>query len=198
MWVTIMGVDGSGKNAVAEHLISNHGYKNLSVTHEGNGFRAELKTLSLRMESHHLAHNQGNFDNSLTIRSAIDSMDFYPEYLLRTLQIKKEEYEDLRILRSYVLKRLPTPDCAIFLEIDKINAHNRTLLKNNNQTLTDEEINLQSEIYEEIANEIAIPLIRVSMNVDFLLVLNEIDFGLSSIRASNLQSRSIFKREFYR
>jgi thymidylate kinase len=200
MWVSIIGADGSGKRAVADHLITNHRYKDCSfVPNPSNtSLQKELEILNKRMEQHHVAHKEAVFENALTIRSAIDSVDFFPEYLLKTHRISKSDYDLIRLFRSYVLDRLPLPDCVIFLEIDKINSHNRSKLKNPDTNITDEEINLQSEIYQEIADEIGIPLIRATMAQDFKDVLNEIDFGLSSIRAANLSQRSIFRRDFYR
>jgi hypothetical protein len=152
----------------------------------------------MRFDMHFEAYRRSDFDDFVSVRSAFDSLDFYPEFFLKTERISRTQFRELRALRDFALNNLPVPDCVIFIEVGSLNAISRMKIRNLKSDLSDEELNIQSEIYSKIADQIAIPLIRVDINQNYDDLIREIDFGLNSIRAANLSNRTIFKRDYYR
>jgi deoxyadenosine/deoxycytidine kinase len=196
MWILICGSLANGKQVIAEHLEKHHGFTFLRekpASSQLSGLSVELDWFVQRLHNHKKAQADMDETDTVTIRSLWDQKEvfiptFQDDYL--------PEYQLMQRLFNEIESQLKPPHMIIFMRGRKLDAYNRMELTGRervNEAVYDK---VQS-LYEEFIHKIGIPVVEIEP-VSADKIIDMVEYGVASIKASKLSDQTIWTRKFYR
>jgi deoxyadenosine/deoxycytidine kinase len=197
MWIQIIGPTGSGKNFVFDAL-KKDGFELLTFDVKSeNPFERQVEYLMNRFRLHINASQVKDRKDVVTIRGFHDTHLIINQILTELTTLNDREYRILSMIYENMFGLYsPPPDVVVFMQTPKISALNRQKL--NNIEVSEEFFNREVDLYSEFATRIGVPVIELDASQKADILLKNLDFGISSIKAANLGSQNIWKREFLR
>jgi deoxyadenosine/deoxycytidine kinase len=199
MWIAILGAPGTGKTLVAE-MLSKDGFDLLDYEkpEAEKPFKKDLKHFTGRLRNQLIAAQVMNRKDVVTIRSIWDTYGIFIKASRRLQEISEDEFSIFKqIYDSFPDGGLEPPHAVIWTRTDKMSAFNRMALRG--VEINQEHFNLQLAAYEELMSEVKVPIIEIDTSqMRPEAIKKNLDFGIASLKASNLSSQSLWSRSFFR
>lgn len=187
MWVSIIGPSGSGKGLIASTL------KNLKFTLSGDG-SAENSQYYFTVDK--VAAEKMYDEDIFTIGSMWDfhecKVPFYHQ-IYQTNDFDKEMQDNIY---SQIKGVIHPPSFVVYTKITKALAHDRLLLTGEGEQLL-HNIQIQLDLYDDFITRVSVPVIELDMSKGDK-VIDDLLFGVDSIRSTRLGGQSIWKMEMMR
>lgn len=197
MWIQIIGPTGSGKNYIFDAL-KKDGFELLAFDVKSeNPFERQIEFLMNRFRVHMNASQVKDRKDVVTIRGFHDTHLVINQILEDTTVISERDNHILNMIYQNISGLYsPPPDVVVYMNTPKLSAINRQKL--NSIEVSEEFFNREVELYADFVTRIGVPVIELDASQKMDVLLKNLDFGVSSIKAANLGSQNIWKREFLR
>lgn len=198
MWISIIGPTGSGKNYIYEAL-KKDGFEllNFDIKMEPLFFR-QIEYMMNRFKVHMRASQEKDRKDVVTIRSFYETHLVINKILHSLTMLSDADMKVLDMIYEDLTSgfHIAPPDVVVFMRTEKMNAINRQKL--NKVDVPEEFFNAEIDLYEELIPRIGVPIIELDASQKSETIIKNLEFGISSIKAANLGSQSVWKREFLR
>jgi dephospho-CoA kinase len=197
MWITVLGPSGSGKNYIYEAL-KKDGFELFTFDVKSDEpFERQVEYLMGRFKTHMLASQVKDRKDVVTIRTFHDTHAIISQVLNRLTVLNDRE---MRLLDSIYQAisgfYIAPPDVVIYMRTEKMSAINRQKLKH--VDVPEEFFNMEIDLYADFITRIGVPVIEIDASQKTEVVLKNLEFGINSIKAANLGSQTVWKKEFLR
>jgi len=198
MWLAIIGGVGTCKKAVANNLSTDGGFTHrITDVEKGRDvFEDQFQYLLARYKDCNTIKRLGSDQDLLTVRSFWDTHKVFTEFYKQRHMINNRQYVLLTQLYEAMADEVSPPQGFIYLKTKMIPAHSRVSLAGGDRR-SDEEIKMISDLYEQYVLSIRVPVIEVDASRPFDQVIDEITFGLDSIKTSFSFDQSVWQRRLF-
>lgn len=200
MWIQIIGPSGSGKTLIVEHLQRNGfdliAHRSSDLVND-DAFYFELVQSSDRLKDQIKASDLMDRTDVITVRSFWDSHEVFINVAHHFQEISDYERKVFaKIYEPFIGNRaLKPPHAVVYMKMPEMSAYNRMLLRN--VDVDPDRYNKQVEFYHKYVEKIGIPVLEIDGSQAPDAVVKQLEFDLSSIRATN-SSGTIWQKEYLR
>jgi deoxyadenosine/deoxycytidine kinase len=200
VWVCIVGIDGTGKSAVADYLIQRKKfekckYYEMELDYENKPFAVLVNMIS-RINKDRMARDLGDEENCVTINSSWSYEWVDVEAMLSRDEFAKKYYNDIKSALQPMKDDLEAPDLFVYLTSSNNNIHNLNSLKNR-PMVTDEFLNDQRQRYEKFAMSVRSSLVKINMDDGLDQALIHMDGFIAENRATIGSGNTLWKRRVF-
>lgn len=194
MWISIIGASSTGKEFVANTL-KKRDFTTVSL--DNSIIKTEQDFIISKLLSQFHAQNVMFDKDIFTIRTVWDSFNVMSKCYLELEKITQAEFESAERYYNTIqsLDILTPPNMVIFTRMEKKDIQNRTLL--HGRSPDDREISKQIEMYEEFISNVRVPKIELDMSRRADEIIEELNFGIDSVKSMVLTQKTIWKRNMF-
>jgi len=198
MWVSIIGPEGSCRDAIAKQLCDEDGFV-LHVMPFYNVPEDIWKKVDLLLDYYDKQFEVQNKadEDYVTVGTFWDIHRVTNMVMEKFHYITSEEFKIMDRIHSTLEKSLLPPDAIICCESTCIEIHNRrALLGVDNEG--DEYINAMIEKFKELSGKIVVPMIDVDVVRPIDQVMEDVKHGVACARGSMGRRNSIWERRIFK
>lgn len=200
MWIQVIGASGSGKTLIVENLQKN-GYEligQLVPEVVGDAFFRELTLSQARLKSQIQASEVMNRKDVVTVRSFWDSHEVFIPSTHHFQEISDYERSIFEQIYQPLVdtRALIPPHAVVYMKMPQMSAYNRMALRN--VDINPDRYNHQAKLYEAYVERIAAPVLEIDGEQTPDLILKQLEFDLSSIKATVGSAGNIWQKEYFR
>ena len=198
----ILGPTGSGKRVVADYMVKEGSEllePKFDIEDSNDNFSKQLTYLMRRLEVQMRAASLRDRRDIVTIRSFFDDYEVYLKTMHDLTTLTDRDMKHFATIYENVCKMqqiAEPPDIVIYMKTPKMSAMNRQALTDN--LIHQDFFHKEVEYYEEFIQKIAVPIIEIDASAKPEVVKNELDYGVSSLKAARLGSQTVWRRHFFK
>jgi hypothetical protein len=199
MWLAVIGGIGTCKNAVVNNLCKDRGDFTHHTTEVKKGrdvFEDQFQYLLARYRDCNWIKKNGADRDLLTVRSFWDTHRVFTEFYKQRHMINNRQYVLLTQLYEALADEVSPPQGFIYLKNKMISAHSRVSLTGGDKR-SDEEVKMISNLYDQYVLSIRVPVIEIDVSRPFNEVIDEVTFGLDSIKTTFSFDQSVWQRRLF-
>jgi len=200
MWIVLSGPPGTSKAKIAEFL-QKEGFHYLDwrvvVDDTKSIFERELQYLLQRIRIQLEVQERATREDILTIRSVWEGRYVYIKAHAERGEIDEREVKILETIYSSFVDILKPPTAFFYVRcVEKITSFNRIFLSG--REINQDYFELVLKKYEEFVELLALPVVSVDHADSIDILLEDVEFGIASLKSNRFSSDTIWKRKLFK